>query len=82
MYEDLVYNKEVCNRIGGKFKDNFCEVKIYHGTTKENAENIIKNGFKIPEESYEWFYGKGAYFSLNPENAMKYAGDEGEILET
>ena len=38
---------------------------FYHATTKENAEKIVKEGFKIPKESEEMQWGKGLYFDKN-----------------
>ena len=63
---------ELCKKLHGVWNGRYCEVEIYHGTTENNAEEIMKNGFKIPDESDEWFYGRGAYFSLNPEKAESY----------
>ncbi len=36
---------------------------VYHGTTKENAENISKNGFK-----------SNTYFALNLADALEFGG--------
>tara|TARA_Y100000296_G_scaffold13726_2_gene15969 strand:- start:365 stop:928 length:564 start_codon:yes stop_codon:yes gene_type:complete len=56
-------------------------VRLYHGTGKENADKIIKDGFNFPKESSEFFHGRGTYFSLTPEGAAFYAGRIGTVLE-
>lgn len=45
---------------------------LYHGTTKEKKEKIVKNGFK---KSYGGACGSGVYFSKDKQTAYEY-GDE------
>ena len=44
---------------------------LYHGTTKENAINILKDGFDFEKSGSCWgnTYGKGIYFTPNYETA-------------
>lgn len=37
------------------------KINLYHRTSKEKAESIMKNGFRLPDESGRW--GKGIYFA-------------------
>jgi hypothetical protein len=41
----------------------------YHATSKENAERILEEGFKI-QLSDEMFFGKGLYLSKTIEDAI------------
>lgn len=51
--------------------------KFYHGTSKERAGDILKNGFKL-SDSQDMFYGKGLYLKDTLQGAKIY-GDT--ILE-
>ena len=55
---------------------------LYHGTTKENAISILKDGFDFEKSGSCWgnTYGKGIYFTPNYETARFYAGENGIIL--
>lgn len=46
-------------------------MKLYHASSNENIESIIKNGFEI-KESLESALGFAVYFSRIKENAMQY----------
>lgn len=55
---------------------------LYHGTTKENAINILKDGFDFEKSGSSWgnTYGKGIYFTPNYETARFYATNDGIVL--
>ena len=40
------------------------KIKGFHGTTEENANEIIKNGFQISQNDEDWL-GKGVYFFID-----------------
>ena len=41
------------------------ETIVYHGTTTENAQNILKENFTIPKRiNYNYWLGRGVYFFL------------------
>jgi len=46
-------------------------MNIYHGTTPEAAEKILREGFK-PKDSEYMYLGKGVYFHTNPCEAHQY----------
>ena len=56
---------------------------LYHGTSKENAKSIKRNGFSLEYAGKNWgsTYGKAIYFTNCYETAKIYAGDFGEILK-
>ena len=59
---------------------------LYHGTTKEAAKNIKKNGFSWNLIGSNWgsTYGNAIYFTNNYDNAKNYSKNndkEGEILK-
>ena len=47
-------------------------MKLYHGTSRQNAKKIIGKGFRIPSESSEFFYGRGLYLKPTSEGAKMY----------
>lgn len=47
-------------------------MKLYHGTSENNAQKILQNGFDLPMKSPEFFLGRGVYFSHTPEKARTY----------
>jgi RNA:NAD 2'-phosphotransferase (TPT1/KptA family) len=51
---------------------------MYHGTSKEAAERIQKEGFKPSEGG---MLGKGVYMSSDISKARAYAGGGGVVLE-
>lgn len=55
---------------------------LYHGTSKENAESIKRNGFSLEYAGKNWgsTYGKGIYFTNCYETAKYYAGEFGDVL--
>ncbi len=65
-------------------ESNLNTIKLYHGTGKVQALNIIKSGFVIPDISETWMLGRGAYFCFTPEAAEEFARQhkDGCILET
>jgi hypothetical protein len=53
-------------------------MKIYHGTSKHNAENILKLGFNINlSDKQRW--GKGIYFTDNFEFATAFGEEVIEV---
>ena len=50
---------------------------LFHGTSKEAIDKIIREGFKVGGEEVTMktgcVYGKGVYVAANPETAMEYA---------
>ena len=56
---------------------------LFHGTSSASAKAILKEGVKIPNESPDWFFGRGAYFSLKKRDARYYAEqyDQGVVLK-
>ena len=57
-------------------------IKLYHGTSSQNALSIMKNGFNFEKAGQNWgkTYGKGIYFTPNYETARFYATEDGIIL--
>ena len=55
---------------------------LYHGTSKENAESIKRNGFSLEYAGKNWgsTYGKAIYFTNCYKTAKIYAGKFGEVL--
>lgn len=55
---------------------------LYHGTSKENAESIKRNGFSLEYTGKNWgsTYGKAIYFTNCYKTAKCYAGQSGEVL--
>ena len=55
---------------------------LYHGTSKENAESIKRNGFSLEYAGKNWgsTYGKAIYFTNCYKTAQYYAGHIGEVL--
>lgn len=47
-------------------------LKLYHGTSKQAAEKILAEGFRLPEESSDFFYGRGLYFKKTIRGARMY----------
>ena len=45
---------------------------LYHGTSRMNAENIMKNGFLIDFKSDQMMYGAGVYFTDDIDAAKQY----------
>ena len=54
---------------------------LYHGTSKKNALEILKNGFNFNKvgTNYGTTYGKGIYFTPNYKTAKFYA-EEGIVI--
>ena len=67
---NLKKNKNVFEAIK-RTKQNKSEYWLYHGTSTENIEKIICNGFDRNHNKRD-LYGKGTYFALSPLVAMKY----------
>ena len=57
-------------------------VRLYHGTTFENALNIAKSGFSFITCGTGWgsTFGRGIYFSPSFQTANTYAGENGVVL--
>lgn len=61
-------------------------MKLYHGTSLENANKIKEEGFKVVP-SYEMAMGLGAYFTPQKESAENYVrdwnkrGEKGAIIK-
>lgn len=58
---------------------NLNEHLLWHGTTKEAAEAIVHNDFRIPkgsQVSHGSRFGNGAYFAENLDKSLSYAQDE------
>ena len=55
---------------------------LYHGTSKENAESIKRNGFSSEYAGKNWgsTYGKAIYFTNCYKTGKCYAGLSGEVL--
>lgn len=55
---------------------------LYHGTSKENAESIKRNGFSLEYVGKSWgsTYGKVIYFTNCYKTAKCYSGSEGYVL--
>lgn len=50
---------------------------VYHGTTTQNAQNILKENFIIPDKkNYDNWLGRGAYFFLEDIFAFKWCVHE------
>lgn len=56
---------------------------LYHGTSKENALSIKKNGFSLEFCGKNWgsTYGKAIYFTNNYKLAKLYASNYGEVIK-
>lgn len=46
--------------------------QLFHGTTPEAANNIIKDGFKLPTRG--GMFGRGVYFAKDPLKSVCFAG--------
>lgn len=55
-------------------------IRVYHGTSKENARSIKENGPRFDLDNNN-LYGPGFYVTKNQERAANYGGDDGEVLE-
>ena len=57
-------------------------MKYYHGTTKENYNDILKHGFKKEKIGQGWgsTYGKGFYFTPHYDMATSYADSDEYII--
>mmetsp|Transcript_40382 Transcript_40382/g.77467 ORF Transcript_40382/g.77467 Transcript_40382/m.77467 type:complete len:759 (-) Transcript_40382:227-2503(-) len=56
------------------------ENMLWHGTTKEAAEAIVHNDFRIPDNPKHGFrFGKGAYFAEDLDKSLSYAPNENGI---
>ena len=49
-------------------------MKLYHSTSKENAEKILKNGFDL-SKAEDCYFGKGAYFFVEKDDAIFWEDD-------
>ena len=58
-------------------------ITVYHGTSLDNMELIIKNGFDSNKIGTGWgtTYGNGIYLALDPNIANLYSGNTGIVLE-
>ena len=65
--------KKEIGQSGGKVAERL----VFHGTSKEAIDKIIREGFKVGGEEVTMktgcVYGKGVYVAANPETAMQYA---------
>ena len=52
-------------------------MKLYHGSSLENLQKIVKEGFSEEKIGSGWgtTYGNGIYFSFDPEIAKNYSDD-------
>lgn len=57
-------------------KNSEIKDSVYHGTSKENADSIIKNGFKESIDTQRTEFGNGIYFTLNKKNAVQYSNQK------
>ena len=57
-------------------------MKLYHGTSSQNAISILQNGFDFNKSGSNWgkTYGKGIYFTPNYDTARFYAETNGIVL--
>ena len=53
-------------------------MKLYHGSSLENLQKIVKEGFSLKKIGSGWgtTYGSGIYFSFDPEVAKNYSDDK------
>jgi len=61
---------------------NLNEHLLWHGTTKEAAEEIVHNDFRIPkgsQVSHGSRFGNGAYFAEDLDKSLSYAKDENGV---
>jgi len=56
-------------------------MKLYHGSSLENLQKIVKEGFSLEKIGSGWgtTYGDGIYFSFDSEVAMNYSDDKSYI---
>ena len=56
-------------------------VKLYHGSSLENLQKIVKEGFSLEKVGSGWgtTYGNGIYFSFDSEVAKNYSDDKSYI---
>ena len=56
-------------------------VKLYHGSSLENLQNIVKEGFSFEKVGTGWgtTYGDGIYFSFDSEVAKNYSDDKSYV---
>ena len=51
----------------------------YHGTSSENAEKILKNGYNISDSEKEWL-GPGIYFYFDYNDALTWRDRKNTVL--
>lgn len=66
-------------------EEKMCESFVYHGSTRNNHQSIIKNHFYMPGDKNikrrdEGFFGSGIYATDNMFYAAGYAYDEFQLL--
>ena len=56
-------------------------MKLYHGSSLENLQKIVKEGFSLEKVGSGWgtTYGDGIYFSFDSEVAKNYSDDKSYI---
>ena len=56
-------------------------VKLYHGSSLENLQKIVKEGFSLEKVGSGWgtTYGDGIYFSFDSEVAKNYSDDKSYV---
>lgn len=87
---EVIHNAELSTRYNfmkGSFANQKMptdETFVFHGTTKESIEKIIKEGFKVGGEGVPMrcgaAHGRGVYTATNPEISMPYSKDAGMML--
>tara|TARA_B110000208_G_scaffold25701_1_gene33345 strand:+ start:295 stop:687 length:393 start_codon:yes stop_codon:yes gene_type:complete len=56
-------------------------VKLYHGSSSENLQKVVKEGFSLEKIGSGWgtTYGNGIYFSFDSEVAKNYSDDNNYV---
>ena len=56
-------------------------VKLYHGSSLENLQKIVTEGFSLEKVGTGWgtTYGNGIYFSFDSEVAKTYSDDKSYV---
>lgn len=68
------------NHSNATLPPNLTSIDLYHGTTKQNTEAILREGgaFKVGERNR---YGEGLHLTRNYKEAKNYADKGGKVLE-
>lgn len=70
---ECVYNIEVLEKRYIFIYSGGFEMIVYHGTTKEKAESIVKNGFLIEKQGENGsHFGNGVYLTTTKKRAKVY----------